>query len=63
MPPQPCDVCSKCGSTLAQHPDHHAEPVPHTYEVRYDERTGAPKNRLCTRCYKTAPLAQDAKLM
>ena len=29
MPPYPCDSCSKCGSDLALHPDHHQEPKPH----------------------------------
>jgi len=52
MSPSPCHLCPECGSTLASHPDHHAEPVEHDWEPRFDERTGQPTTRVCRRCYE-----------
>lgn len=30
-----CDVCEKCGSTLAEGPDTHLDPVPHLWEAEW----------------------------
>lgn len=38
----PCVVCKECGTTLASHPDHHAEPEPHEMVTRYHPTTGKP---------------------
>ena len=38
----PCRACSKCGTTLAQHPDDHRTPVPHQWQTQYDQNTGKP---------------------
>lgn len=46
-----CEVCDKCGTTHAGHPDHHAEPEPHTWITRYNQRTGEPYE-ICDRCLK-----------
>lgn len=51
MPPQACQGCSECGTTLATHPDRHQDVIPHDWEPRYNPRTGAPDKRLCRRCH------------
>lgn len=56
--PQACVVCEECGSTLASHPDYHAEPIEHEWEVRYDQRTGKPFYEVCDRCGSTRPLSE-----
>lgn len=50
-PPVPCQVCEKCGSTLAMHPDHHREPEPHKWVTRYHESTGKPYE-MCEVCFE-----------
>lgn len=49
-----CVVCEKCGTTLANHPDHHlTEPEPHQWETRWeiDHKTGERwQERSCLRC-------------
>lgn len=59
MPPQPCQGCSKCGTTLATRPDGHKTPEPHDFEVRYDSKTGKPKRQICKRCYESAPPPEE----
>jgi hypothetical protein len=54
LPVRPCDVCPKCGSTLAINPDSHATPEPHQWITRYDERTGEPYE-MCTKCFAKKP--------
>lgn len=49
--PQPCTRCSKCGSDLAGHPDHHREPIPHRFITKYNENTGEPYE-ICNRCWQ-----------
>lgn len=47
--PADCVVCDSCGSTLAQHPDFHPEPVPHkiSVEIYGDKRLRA----YCSVCH------------
>lgn len=59
MSPQPCQVCSECGSTLAMHPDYHAEPQAHQLEPRYDSRTGKLSRNICTRCGESFPIDSE----
>jgi hypothetical protein len=40
-----------CGTTFAQHPDHHKKPEPHKWVVRYNELNGKPYH-LCQLCGK-----------
>ncbi len=48
--PKPCQGCKKCGTTYAQHPDHHKEIEPHEFEILYDDK-GRPYE-VCKRCYE-----------
>lgn len=45
----PCRACPKCGTTLAQHPDDHRQPVPHKWQTQYDQNTGKPYE-ICRVC-------------
>jgi len=47
--PAPCRTCLKCGSTLADHPGQHREPVPHEWETSFDQTTGKPRE-YCKMC-------------
>ena len=55
----PCQVCEKCGSVPASHPDFHKEPEPHQFELRYDEKTGSPSYELCIKCYKRRKIMNE----
>ena len=57
--PSRCLVCPECGSTLASHPDYHAEPIEHDWQPRFDERTGRPKARVCDRCGDVESIRPD----
>ena len=50
-PPQPCEACDKCGSTLAMSPESHVEPVSHEWITKYDQNTGKPFE-ICGRCMR-----------
>ena len=54
-----CEVCNSCGSTFATHPDHHAEPVPHEWEIRYSTKTGEPEFKVCINCNKHIKLPEN----
>ena len=57
----PCRACPSCGTTLAEHPDEHKPPIPHNFEMKFDEDTGEPY-WICSRCGETAdsdPRDQD----
>ena len=49
--PKACRRCDTCGMTLAQHPDGHRTPNPHTWVTQYDQNTGEPYEvcRICTK--------------
>lgn len=49
LPPQSCQGCAECGTTLEQHPERHVVPAPHEWVTRYDQDTGEPYER-CSRC-------------
>lgn len=53
-----CEGCPKCNTTLEAHPDHHKEPKPHTFTLKYDEDTGKPKHYVCNVCSKTKPIEE-----
>lgn len=53
-----CEVCEKCGSTPATHPDGHADPEPHDFVLRYNEETGKASHYICTKCYKKKTLEE-----
>lgn len=56
-----CRVCSECGSTLAQGPDQHLEPVPHVPRGElYLLREGLQIHAMCSRCF--APLREKETL-
>src|SRR5580704_17943202 len=44
-----CVTCKKCGSDLAQSPDGHSDPEPHSYKTKYNENTGEPYE-ICSYC-------------
>lgn len=48
---QPCEGCSKCGTTFADGPDGHKALEPHDWQPRYDRVTGKPDRRECSRCH------------
>lgn len=50
MPPNECQVCLKCNSSYAQHPDNHTEPTPHEWITKYNENTGKPYE-ICNLCW------------
>lgn len=57
MPPQPCDVCEACGSTLAWSALSHQEPIPHEWVEEWDIHRGEPRKiRRCQRCHRQEPL-------
>lgn len=47
-----CQVCEKCGSTLATSPSTHLDPKPHEYVTQYDQDTGKPYE-ICLQCMRT----------
>jgi hypothetical protein len=59
MPPNPCDGCSKCNTTLALHPDYHRVPEPHKPVTRYDNVTGK-SYQVCLTCMKKLPDESDS---
>lgn len=46
-----CDVCDKCGSTLAPVGEEYPAPAEHTWATRYHERTGK-AYRVCLACQR-----------
>lgn len=54
-----CDVCEKCGSTLAEGPNTHVPQTPH--EV-YAEITGEKIVARCHRCHQERPLSEATNL-
>jgi hypothetical protein len=44
-----CRSCDLCGTDLADGPDDHGQPEPHSFVMRFDEETGEPFHR-CKRC-------------
>jgi len=38
FPPANCEVCEKCGFTLASSPNEHKEPVPHEWALEVTQR-------------------------
>lgn len=55
---QPCDVCEKCGSTYAESPLTHMDPIPHDWKLRYDVITGEPSHEVCIRCMRIRLLSE-----
>lgn len=53
MPPQRCQSCADCGSTLATRSADHKTPIAHDWEARFNPRTEARDRRTCRRCYAT----------
>lgn len=59
MPPQPCQTCEKCGSTLSSRKDGHVDPEPHDWKEEWAIHRGSLKwIRRCRRCY-TEEILQD----
>lgn len=54
-----CDFCEKCGSTLAEGPNTHVDPTPHT--VLAEIENGKVVAR-CTRCNNTRPTEEATNL-
>ncbi len=52
MCPQPCQTCSKCGSTLATCRENLKEPIPHQWKKQFNVNTGLPSRPICERCYE-----------
>lgn len=53
MVAQPCEVCSKCNTTVAFSPNSHQKPEPHEYRWKYNEYTGKKSYLECQKCYKS----------
>jgi hypothetical protein len=54
MSPAPCKVCPKCKSTYAQHPDQHAEALPHHFVTEHVPTDHGPMPRThCNVCCRT----------
>jgi hypothetical protein len=51
-----CTGCTECGTTLADHPDWHADTEPHDWRVTYDRYTGLPVEMECRKCHRTERL-------
>lgn len=51
MTPRDCEGCDECGTTFAQHLDHHKPREPHKMEPRFSERDGQPDGGRCSVCY------------
>lgn len=47
---QDCQGCDECGTTYAQHPDHHKKRIDHDWEDRYNSKTGKQDRKICNRC-------------
>ena len=50
QPDHSCNICRKCGSTLAVSPGLHQDPEPHDYEWRFDSVTRLAKYIICLKC-------------
>jgi hypothetical protein len=55
MPPQDCQGCDKCGTTLATGPSGHKDRIPHDWKPQFNSDTGAPDRPICRRCYARGP--------
>lgn len=49
-PPKDCQGCTKCGTTLAQHPDDHQPLQPHKPKQFFSRETGQPEGWECAAC-------------
>ena len=49
--PKDCQGCDECGTTFAQHPDHHKERIPHDPKPQFDRNTGKSSAPYCRSCY------------
>jgi hypothetical protein len=56
-----CTVCHKCGSTLAEGPNSHYDPVPHEFKTKYDQNTGKPYE-ICINCMRTKEELEKEKI-
>lgn len=62
-----CEVCSKCGTTLAQGPNTHPDPVPHdpmTVETRttYQGQVIVERVTTCCNCRRTLERVKDSPI-
>ena len=49
MPPQDCEGCVECNTTLEQHPDNHKPLAEHEWIDKFDQNTGE-KYQRCIKC-------------
>jgi len=54
MPPNQCDGCSECGTTLDTHPELHRTPTPHDFVATNVATDEGPKPlSRCRYCHRT----------
>jgi len=51
MPPEKCNGCKECNTTLEESPNTHTEPSEHKWITEYDKHTGEPYE-ICLNCLK-----------